>query len=139
MKRAFSIFAVWLALAFGAWAQSPQDDQAMQAVIDAQLKAFSVDDASGAYSHAAPMIQKMFPTTGQFMAMVKQGYQPVYRNRSYSFGESFIDQLGRPAQRVVIDGTDGKQYEAVYTMERQPDGRWKIAGCYLILRPGNDV
>lgn len=139
MARLFTALVVWFALSLSAWAQSSPDDKAMQNVIDAQLKAFSVDDAAGAYGLAAPLIQKMFPSTGAFMAMVKQGYQPVYRNKAYSFGDSFIDQMGRPAQRVTITGVDGKQYEAVYTMERQPDGSWKIAGCYLIERPSTDV
>ena len=33
---------------------------------------------------------------------------------------------GRPIQRVTIVGPDGLNYEAIYTMERQPDGTWQI-------------
>ena len=32
---------------------------------------------------------------------------------------------------TVILGPDGKDYEAVYTLERQPDGTFKITGCSL--------
>ena len=35
-----------------------------------------------------------------------------------------------------ILGPDGQNYEAVYTMERQPDGTWRINGCYLVKKPG---
>jgi hypothetical protein len=108
------------------------DKSAVEAVITSQLEAFSRDDGAGAYDFAAPLIRQIFPTAGQFMAMVKQGYQPVYRSQNHAFAESFTDQLGRPAQKVLITGQDGKRYQAVYTMELQPDGIWKIAGCQLL-------
>lgn len=38
-----------------------------------------------------------------------------------------------------LTALDGKRYEALYTMERQPDGAWKIAGCVLIAIPGLDA
>jgi hypothetical protein len=28
---------------------------------------------------------------------------------------------------------------AVYNLERQPDGTWRIAGCTLLKRPGQPV
>jgi hypothetical protein len=109
----------------------PEQKTVVEGVITSQLQAFSRDDAAGAYSFAAPLIQNIFPNSDTFMAMVKRGYPPVYRHESVQFGESFTDQLGRPAQRVTLTTADGKRYEAIYTMELQPDGTWKIAGCTL--------
>lgn len=115
------------------------DKSAFVTVITKQLQAFAADKDEEAYGYAAPVVKGVFPTVENFMAMVKKGYQPVYRNKGYDFGEAFIDGLGRPAQRVVIHGLDGKNYEAVYSLERQPDGTWKISGCVLLNIPGLDV
>jgi hypothetical protein len=115
------------------------DAQAIEQVIDSQLKAFAADNGAEAYGFAAPIVRQIFPDPGTFMAMVKRGYLPVYRNKSYDFGESFVDGQGRPSQRVLITGLDGKRHEAVYTMEKQADGSWKIAGCYLLEVPSVDA
>jgi hypothetical protein len=115
------------------------DQSAIRDVIDGQLKAFSTDQDAEAYSYAAPIIQLAFPTVDSFMAMVKKGYQPVHRNNGYTFGEATAGVNGRPTQTVIIRGTDGKTYEALYTLERQPNGNWKISGCAIKALPGTEV
>ncbi len=138
-----AVLAMIVALLFtvAAVAQGVPDaeKQAMENAISGQLQAFAADDGVGAYEFAAPLVKGIFSNVDTFMAMVKKGYQPVYRNKAHTFGESYIDNMGRPAQRVTITAADGKRYEAVYTMERQPDGTWKIAGCYLIEIPAVDA
>ncbi len=141
MLRVLFAFALLLLSMAPGHAQSlaPADEAAVKEAITGQLQAFATDNDAGAYAYAAPLVKGIFPDTDTFMAMVKKGYQPVYRSKSHSFGEAFVDNLGRPAQRVIINAADGKRYEAVYTMERQPDGTWKIAGCYLIEVPSVDA
>ena len=73
------------------------------------------------------------------MRMVRQGYKPVHRPQSFRFGEAALDPLGRQAQRVTLVGPDGRTYEALYSMERQPDGSWRIDGCTLLEIPGADA
>jgi len=102
-----------------------------QATIEAQLKAFQADDAAGAYALAAPSIKRIFPTVEAFMSMVESGYMPVRRPRSYSFGKSQEMGPAAIAQQVLLVGPDGKDYEAVYTLELQPDGNYRITGCSL--------
>jgi len=114
---------------------SPLDKSQMQQAIDGQLQAFKADDGARAYSYAAPLISQIFPSVDQFMTMVKRGYTPVYSNQKYSFGQLSTDANGRPAQHVLITGTDGKTYDAVYFMELEADGSWKIAGCSLAELP----
>lgn len=133
------IVSLFVAVSARADSAAEPDRSAIQSVIDGQLKAFAADKGAEAYEFAAPIIKGIFPDPETFMSMVKRGYQPVYRNKAYSFGETFEDNLGRPAQRVVITALDGKRYEAVYSMEKQPDGSWKIAGCYLIEIKGLDA
>jgi hypothetical protein len=123
------------------WAQavSDADTAAMRQVIQSQLDAFAADRGDDAYSHAAPIVKMAFPDVPGFMAMVKGGYQPVYRNTAREFVESSMSSAGRPIVRMRLTALDGKRYEALYTMEQQPDGTWKIAGCVLVTIPGLDV
>lgn len=123
-----------LALIAPSWAGEPSsaEKQAFEQVISGQLEAFKANDGPLAYSFAAPIVTKIFPTVDIFMAMVKRGYQAVYTNSKYKFGELTTDILGRPAQHVTITAGDGKRYEAVYSMEKQPDGNWKIAGVQMV-------
>ena len=102
-----------------------------QSTIDRQLKAFQANDGATAYSYAAPNIKRMFPTVEAFMGLVTKGYAPVRNPRSYSFGK--VEEMSPTSivQQVILVGPDGKTYEAVYTLEMQPDGTHLITGCSL--------
>ena len=138
-----SILAVVL-LAFmsvAAFAQSISETEKteFQRIIAAQISAFRADDGPRAYSFAAPVVRNIFPTPEIFMSMVKRGYPQVYRPQSFNFTEALIDPMGRPAQKMLVVGPDGKTYEALYSMEKQPDGTWRISGCTLLEVPGLDA
>ncbi len=120
-------------------AEAAPDKDTIKSVIESQLNAFATDDGAKAYSYAAPIVQNVFPTVENFMTMVTKGYPPVYRNTNRIYGDVFEDGLGRPAMRVVLTGQDGKRYEAIYSMEQQPDGTWKIAGCVVLVIPSQEV
>jgi len=127
--------AIVLLLAFILSAAPPasagDDVAAAQSVIRAQEQAFGRDDAAAAYSHAAPAIKQIFPQAEIFMMMVQQSYPPVYRHRSFEFGEARAAG-GQIAQRVHIVDANGEAWEALYTLEQQPDGSLKITGCSLL-------
>ena len=121
-----------LAVLLGLASPSRADDvSAAQSVIRAQEQAFGRDDAAAAYSHAAPEIKQLFPQADLFMQMVQQGYAPVYRHKSFEFGEARAAG-GRIAQRVHIVDDNGEAWEAMYTLEQQSDGSLKITGCSLL-------
>jgi hypothetical protein len=107
------------------------DVTAAQGVIRAQEQAFGRGDAAAAYSHAAPAIQQIFPQADIFLQMVQQAYPPVYRHKSFEFGEARAAG-GQIAQRVHIVDDNGEAWEALYTLEQQPDGSLKITGCSLL-------
>lgn len=110
----------------------------IRAIIADQLDAFRLDDAPRAFSHAAPGIQRAFPTPEAFMDMVRRGYLPVYRPKEVAFGPAEeID--GTAVQQIFVTGPDGKDWVALYTLERQPDGAWKISGCLLRPAPGSAI
>ncbi len=137
ITRLLVIVALGFALTAAARAASDQDD--IKTVIESQLNAFANDDGAEAFTFAAPVVKQLFRTPEQFMAMVKNGYKPVYRNSNRIFGDIFQDGLGRPAMRVVLTGADGKRYEALYAMEKQADGTWKIASCTILAIPAQEV
>ncbi len=110
---------------------SAPDQQAIRGVIEAQLGAFRRDDGMAAFSYASPVIREKFGTPENFMAMVRGSYAAVYRPRQVEFRETRT-MAGQTAQAVRFVGPDGKAVLAIYTMERQPDGGWRIGGVYLV-------
>jgi hypothetical protein len=134
--RVFTLFAaLWLGLVLPA--QGADDVAAAQGVIRSQVEAFSRDDAAAAYSYAAPEIQRIFPKADSFLGMVQRSYAPVYRHKRFEFGEARVSG-GQIAQRVHILDATGEPWEALYTLEHEPDGSLKIVGCVL-LKAGQDV
>ncbi len=136
MKRALLVFA------FAFWAHpgpalaqdasvSDADQGAIRAVIEDQLAAFQRDDAIAAFAYASPDIQSRFATPEAFMRMVRTGYRPVYRPREVQFRDILTFEE-TPIQRVFVVGPNGEPVVALYVMQRQIDGTWKIDGCYLV-------
>jgi len=134
------VLALFLLIAMPAFAQAPADADAavvgnaegaaIISVIQRQLDAFRADRAAEAFGYASPGIQRMFGTADNFMAMVRKGYPQVYRPRSVDFRE-LVTSGGRIVQKVLFVGPDGVPVVADYTMQRQPDGSWRIDGCSL--------
>ncbi|QDF36086.1 DUF4864 domain-containing protein [Bradyrhizobium symbiodeficiens] len=122
---------VAISVIFGSVSACADDVTAARGVVRAQEQAFARDDAAGAYSHAAPALKEIFPAPDIFMSMVQSGYAPVYRHKSFEFGESKIEGSSI-AQRVHIIDANGEAWEALYTLEQQPDGSYKITGCTLL-------
>ncbi|WP_375460072.1 DUF4864 domain-containing protein [uncultured Enterovirga sp.] len=139
----FRILACALALAvtLGAGSLAALEDadrSAARSVIEKQIDAFRRDDAAAAFGLAAPSIQGMFPTQELFLDMVRRGYAPVYRPRSFEFGP--VRESGEGIEQAVrVQDGEGVDWDAVYSLERQPDGTWRISGCRLVKRPGEAV
>jgi len=136
MRAATLLFIALIVIASPA--SGAADDVAnAQSVIRAQEQAFVRNDAAAAYSYAAPAIRKLFPQAEIFLYMVQNSYAPVWRHKSFEFGEARIEGKW-VAQRVHIVDADGEAWEAMYTLEQQPDGSFKITGCSL-LKAGQSV
>jgi len=133
------VLLVFMSMAAFAQSISETEKTEFQRIITAQISAFRADDGPTAYSFAAPVVRNIFPTPEIFMSMVKQGYPQVYRPQAFNFTEALIDPMGRPTQKMLVVGPDGKTYEALYSMEKQPDGTWRISGCTLLEIPGLDA
>lgn len=104
-----------------------------QRVIQSQIQAFLSDDAETAYGYASPAIRKLFPDKDRFFAMVKKSYQPVYHPGNFAFGRFKVSDDGQTVlQEVLVTGSEGTDWTAVYDLQRQEDGQYKINGVQMM-------
>lgn len=134
--RIAAIVAVLL-LAGPAAAQT--EPAAVRQVIEQQLEAFRAGDAAAAYALAGPGIKRMFPSPERFIGMVRRGYKPVYDANDPVFLRGKAVGEGEYAQEVALTDDAGTAWTALYTLARQPDGSWRITGCYLRKAPGAEA
>ncbi|OAP42512.1 hypothetical protein AU381_15095 [Sinorhizobium glycinis] len=130
MTRVVSV-ALCLVLALGVDRALADPVDIARSVIRAQIQAFLEDDAETAYSFASPGIREKFPDQGVFFEMVKKSYQHLYRPGNFAFGRSKLvgDEV---IQEVLISGSDGKDWTAIYELVPQPDGSYKINGVVMV-------
>ena len=70
--------------------------------------------------------------------MVKAGYGAIYGATDFTFGR-IGGHHGAVLQQVDVVGPDGATVRALYAMEKQPDGSWRIAGCQIVEPDGADA
>jgi hypothetical protein len=104
--------------------------KAIQRVIEDQRRALKAGDAAKAFSFASPGIRAQFETPAKFIAMVRSSYDALLVARYTEFLEGAVID-GRVIQPLRLIAPDNTVLVALYTMERQKDGRWKISGCAL--------
>ena len=110
---------------------SAADRMAIQGVITRQIEAFQRDDAEAAFAVASPGIQDQFGTPDRFLDMVRRAYPAVHRPRAMEFTGLRLGE-GGVVQEVELVGPDGALQLALYSMERDAAGAWRIAGCALV-------
>ena len=140
MSRVLCAFLL-LAAPLLASAQAPvsaADARAVREVIEAQLDAFRKDDAPRAFSYATAGIREQFRTADNFMQMVRTSYAVVYRPSTVKFEPPQVidDEVVQP---VRLTDADGRAWIAVYPMQREPDGAWRINGCQLTRLSGQEA
>ncbi|MCK2055428.1 DUF4864 domain-containing protein [Methylobacterium sp. 37f] len=135
--RCVLLLAVLLLMPRFAQAADDAAREAAKATVERQIDAFRRDDAATAYAQAAPAIQGLFPSSDTFVAMVRDGYAAIYRARRYSVDR--IEDAGDAGLSVGVSlqDQDGVDWAALYSLEKQPDGAWRITGCRLLKVPGS--
>lgn len=126
------------AIALGdALAQAPaepglaaRDWTEIRRVVTAQRAALLADDGPAAYAFAAPGIRERFPTPAAFMAMVRNGYAALIEARQAELLDGAVIG-GDVIQPLRLTMPAGQVLIALYTMQRQRDGAWRIAGCLI--------
>jgi hypothetical protein len=128
MRRWMAALAVTLWLGTAQADVSKADARQVRDVVEAQLAALARDDAERAFSYAAPGIRAQFETAQRFVEMVKRGYPMVVKPASVAFLLP-TGQGDNVVQAVQMTDAAGAAWIAVYTLQRQPGGTWKISGC----------
>lgn len=103
---------------------------AIKKVIGEQRAALVAGDAARAFAHATPGIRAQFGTPDNFLSMVRTAYDALVSARYAEFLEGAVIE-GVVIQPLRLIAPDNTVQVALYTMEKQKDGRWKIAGCVL--------
>ena len=108
----------------------PAEWKAMQQVIGDQLSALKTGEGTKALTYSIPGIRQQFGSSERFLRMVRESYSPLLKARSSTFLEgSVVDGVTiQPLQLVMPDNT---VLVALYQMEKQKDGNWRIAGCAI--------
>jgi len=109
---------------------SAKEWTAIRKVIGDQLAALKAGDGAKAMTFAAPGIQAQFGTPENFLRMVRGGYAALLEARNTQFLEGAVIEASvvQPLRLVMPDDT---VLVALYEMQKQPDGRWRIAGCVI--------
>jgi hypothetical protein len=106
------------------------DWKAIRQVIGDQVRALKADDAAKAFSFASPGIREQFGTPENFLGMVRTAYGALIAARYTEFLEGAVID-GNVIQPLRLIAPDNTVQVALYTMEKQKDGRWRISGCVL--------
>ncbi len=130
--RAWLLAAV-VALSPGVDAQvapTQADWTEIKRVIAAQRDALVNDDGERAFSFAAPSIRGHFGDVATFMRMVRESYRALLDARYVEFldGAVIAGDTVQPLRLVLPDGT---VRVAIYGVQRQPDGGWRITACVI--------
>jgi ketosteroid isomerase-like protein len=139
MRRALVVIAAVMALSFSLAPARADDAKAdVQAVVEAQVAALAAGDAEAAFSYATPDIQKRFGSPRNFLAMVQLSYSALIEAELFEV-EAVAAEGGHGAVRAHVIGKDGRAFKAIYPLLRQPDGAWRIDGCYLQTTDGRSL
>ena len=104
--------------------------KAIELAIGSQRAAMLAGDGAKALTFATPAIRDQFGSPDRFMRMVRDGYAPLLAARDTKFLEGAVIE-GAVIQPLRLILPDNTVLVAIYQMEKQKDGRWKIAGCVL--------
>lgn len=106
------------------------DWKAIEQVIEQQRNALIAGDGTKAMAFATPALRGQFGTPENFLRMVRNGYAALLDARATRFLEGAVIE-GSVIQPLRLILPDNTVLVAIYQMEKQKDGRWKIAGCVI--------
>ena len=137
-RRLFAIASLLIALAMpyqllaeGANPLPQAEVESIQRAVRLQLHAFSQDDAVRAFELATPSIRSQMGSPENFLRIIKEEFSPIYRNLMVIFSRPEV--MGDSTIQIVrLTDSHSRVWLAIYSMERDTAGAWKIDGCQLI-------
>jgi len=109
---------------------APEEWEKIRAVVSAQRDALVAGDGERAFAQATPGLRRRYRTAAAFMRMASEGYRPLVDARYVEFLEGAIIE-GSTIQPLRLVMPDGGVLVALYEMQRQRDGSWRIAACVI--------
>jgi len=106
------------------------DWKAIKQVIAAQRAALVAGDKDKAFSYATPALRAQFGDPTTFMAMVHLGYPALLTARYTEFLDGAVID-GLVVQPLRLIDADNSVRLALYTLEKQQNGTWRISGCRI--------
>jgi hypothetical protein len=135
-RRFFAMLALLAGLAFPmsyatADELTQEDRVAIRGVVQLQLEALADDDADTAFALATADTRSKLGDPYTFLQIIKDEFRPIYRHRRALFSRpETVD--GHALQIVRLTDRDNLVWVAIYQMQREMDGSWKIADCQLL-------
>jgi hypothetical protein len=137
-RKIFVVFNVLMGLIVFFWmsvavpaSMNALDAKAITVVVQKQLDAFAKDDAKSAFALAGPVTQLQMGSADNFLQLIKKYYYPIYRHQvAYLLRPEILD--GNIVQVVRLTDRDSHVWLAIYWMQRDDAGNWKIDGCQLL-------
>ena len=103
---------------------------AIRRVISGQLAALRAHDASRAFAFASDGIRERFGDAPAFLRMVEGSYAALLTARYTEFLEGAVID-GHTIQPLRLVMADDTVLVALYEMQRDDAGRWRVAGCVI--------
>jgi hypothetical protein len=125
------LMAPWAISGATAEEVSAADARAIHAVIQAQLDAFATDDAGRAFDLTTTSAREQLGNADDFLQLIKTEYPAIYRHRRALFSAA-EKVAGQTFQIVRLTDGDNVVWLAIYQLQREADGSWKIDGCTLV-------
>ena len=121
-------------LAFAQPAAGPTHSAAewaeVRAVVTAQRDALVAGDGERAFGYATPAVRRRYGDAQAYMRMAREGYRPLFDARYVELLDGAVIE-GATIQPLRLVMPDGGVQVALYEVERQRDGSWRIAGCVI--------
>jgi len=112
---------------------SDADQAAIRQVIQSQMAAIRRMTGRPPTAMRRPPSRRIHQSSG-LPGDGEDGLSRRLPSREVEFRDLKVEN-GRLLQEVYVVGPDGKPALAVYEMQRQPDGSWRINGCWLTSAP----
>jgi hypothetical protein len=109
---------------------SASDWREIRRLITAQREALIAGQGDHAASFATAPIRRQFLDGAGFLRMVREGYAPLITARYTEFLEGAVIE-GTTVQPLRLVLPDDSVLVALYSVDRQKDGSWRIAGCVI--------
>ena len=104
----------------------------IRAIIEDQTAAISAGDGKRAFGYATPNIQARIGSSDMFLRMVESRYSMLINPKLFRVEDVQL-RGNQAAARAHVVAKDGRAFKAVYPLKKQPNGEWRIDGCYLEL------